>query len=748
MSLVNLTAAATGNDDGEITPAGLASYEQRPPGPPKRVRRACDYCRTKRLKCTAEKRPCMNCQLYGSKCVWTANRGPKARGRTTNRTAVDQVAVSDTTIPDPQRAPTGHVAKTVGTGEPGGEESISVQSPAQRRLLHVDAADPSCPTSNAVLLSEHMPSAMKSLNTDTTYLSAFENVLLDVGIDLSPQFWDYDYLFENSNLPSENAAAEQLLTLPSPTATLQSTNPGSAFCPSVLNNQSTVGGNGEIFGADNFSTEPSGGVGAMSSGIFNRKTGGNSHFLGLTSTAAIFARCVREARETHHCLLDHEALNFIKDSGPLCDEITIIETSEDNGNDGMAQQVPSSTLAGHYIKVFFEDYYASYPIISQNEMDAILHRYMSHGPQGLPPLDRTILYLVTALGACSRRSTSTTNVSDFQVLYDLAWKLFAHAVATPSLASVQVLLLHVLYNIHWSKWGVAWVTCGLAVRVAQSMGLHLLPPQDLKLDRELLKRRSRLWAAVFILDAHLSLSQGKPPALHVSECDTDLFSNKRDLLQSPELHWPLSEIIVWRVSLAQIQQNLNECFASVLTSEERIRRLEAADLELMKWLNVLPIELRPDQQVELENDAHIEIYILHLDYFNLLQSIHWGLITRRPQDQIKEIPRFRASDSICLNACLALARTLNTMTDSRTRSRSFRSRTDHLLSAMAIVFRDILRNPSRMSARTNVEYLRVMKLHLDCITTGNLLASSLTKLIENMVESAEQVTIGMRRMPP
>lgn len=111
-----------------------------------------------------------------------------------------------------------------------------------------------------------------------------------------------------------------------------------------------------------------------------------------------------------------------------------------------------------------------------------------------------------------------------------------------------------------------------------------------------------------------------------------------------------------------MQQNLNEAFTSVLTSEQRLSRLEQVDRNLMKWKDDLPPELRPEQQVVFDSGAHIDIYLLHLDYFNLLQCIHWGLITRQPDIiDVGEIPRFRASDSICLGACLALVRTLNVL---------------------------------------------------------------------------------------
>jgi hypothetical protein len=49
---------------------------------------------------------------------------------------------------------------------------------------------------------------------------------------------------------------------------------------------------------------------------------------------------------------------------------------------------------------------------------------------------------------------------------------------------------------------MAWVICGQAVRVAQTLGLHRRSPRDFDLTEEQTSLRSRLWWAGFGLDAY------------------------------------------------------------------------------------------------------------------------------------------------------------------------------------------------------------------------------------------------------
>lgn len=137
-----------------------------------------------------------------------------------------------------------------------------------------------------------------------------------------------------------------------------------------------------------------------------------------------------------------------------------------------------------------------------------------------PVLTIIMLCLAVAIGSLYRSASEITGQS-YTIssgLCQQTWSLLHLPVARPSLDSLQVILLHVgsrLYSsclvlikkvvllMHQGKGGLAWVVCGLAIRFAQSLGLHRRTPRDFDLTSEQINLRGQLWWAVFSLDAYV-----------------------------------------------------------------------------------------------------------------------------------------------------------------------------------------------------------------------------------------------------
>ncbi|KAF4960889.1 hypothetical protein FSARC_10320 [Fusarium sarcochroum] len=89
-----------------------------------------------------------------------------------------------------------------------------------------------------------------------------------------------------------------------------------------------------------------------------------------------------------------------------------------------------------------------------------------------------------------------------------------------------------------SKTDSCWATLGQAVRIAQSIGLHVESLGSKSRSATELERRRRIWYSIYVLDRLLSLQLGRPPAIHDEDCGVALPSRRAD----NEIDWTSSMI--------------------------------------------------------------------------------------------------------------------------------------------------------------------------------------------------------------
>lgn len=128
-------------------------------------------------------------------------------------------------------------------------------------------------------------------------------------------------------------------------------------------------------------------------------------------------------------------------------------------------------------------------------------------------------YLVVAIGDINGKSPEIISQAGqiSQSLYQKSWAMLHNCLAVPNVSTVQILLLHVrekatitcvsiankyqvIFHLQCSKAGFGWVLCGLAIRVAQAIGLHRRSPEDLDLSDGDVRLRSQLWWVAYRLD--------------------------------------------------------------------------------------------------------------------------------------------------------------------------------------------------------------------------------------------------------
>ncbi|KAL6404387.1 fungal specific transcription factor domain-containing protein [Ilyonectria robusta] len=410
----------------------------------KRVSRACDYCRKKRLKCTPNQRPCLNCQLYHAECTSNDRR----RRPATQISRRGDELFHDAEI-EPPSAPAIHVSTSALIPSPS---SVGLSLPST-----VDADG----TFNTNLPPP--PWSQEEAFEDHSNTNDFGNALLRLGIGVSSNFWEPDQgmLGDIPDVDPSLMDASAANAPPTPRITLNSAQ--NAFLPfqdsPSLASQSTVSSaNGKVSSIETLrGRDPNDASlqGSVPPGVFIRKNETVANYIGTTSIGATLALCLKDALESQQIPLSPRSLGFLIEAGPFVDEV------------GLSSMFNLPT-------------------------------------QDLPPQDAALRSIDVSIGALSDKHTSENAVGIDQLAastYQLAWSMMHDSISSPCEISIQILLLHVVRHLYFGRSGIAWVFCGLALRTAQSLGLHREIPQEMDLPEPQLELRSRLWWMVFGFDA-------------------------------------------------------------------------------------------------------------------------------------------------------------------------------------------------------------------------------------------------------
>ncbi|KAH8803571.1 fungal-specific transcription factor domain-containing protein [Xylogone sp. PMI_703] len=484
-------------------------------------------------------------------------------------------------------------------------------------------------------------------------------------------------------------------------------------------------------------------------GLFIREDAVSSYFIGLNSTGALLAASIQQSRQSSAASTNIPSLDYLIESGSRLDETAaLLKVNISN-----FKPSPKS-LAAAAIKTYFSNVYSFYPVVDvvlfQSDWEAIYSQPLEE--QSI--LEYMTLYLIIAIGAVCNPATKEV-ITELQTisdnLYQQAWDLLNDSITKLSVTSVQILLLHVIFLMYRGRGGMAWVLCGLAIRISQAIGLHRRSPRDIDLTEAEIHLRSQLWWSAFCLDAELSLALGRPTALPDSDHDAELFPLDLPDQTLPNKTAITANIYCWKVTLARIQNR----FCCVLNRDDSmgsmVEALVRLDSALMKWRDEIPLEYRPQQEILAQDDTYHLVALLHLEYYNMVRALHWALITAVPAkgDMMEDSsnPRIYARETICLSAARSFVKTLNDIIDSEGQIYVFvmSLHVDRYIAALAVLYRSIFRNPGRISVKTDLEYFRAGKIHLERRILGRSVNWGLRNFIDAMLKSAEDLVLQSDR---
>lgn len=299
--------------------------------------------------------------------------------------------------------------------------------------------------------------------------------------------------------------------------------------------------------------------------------------------------------------------------------------------------LPPRDLAEHLIECYFNFVHPNLPILHK---PTFMRQYRNSDPTKRPPA-----VLLHAMFAIASRFSSNPEITgrDPEAFgdeyFDRAKRLVDFEYELPRQSSIQALLLMVNYRFTSAKsGGRVWVMLGMAIRMAQDLGMHRssarwhLPPLETEI-------RKRLWWACYVMDRWASSCLGRPVGIDDNDCDVGYpssveqdwadadgnpMSPGQDVEQVKQKATHALKYFVETIKLAEILgQILQRVYSAKTRSHDRSMvssTIVELDTNLTKWLLSLPAELKYDHKVDVKN-LDRNVANIHLSYCKCFSSL-------------------------------------------------------------------------------------------------------------------------------
>ncbi|KIX08046.1 uncharacterized protein Z518_02701 [Rhinocladiella mackenziei CBS 650.93] len=313
--------------------------------------------------------------------------------------------------------------------------------------------------------------------------------------------------------------------------------------------------------------------------------------------------------------------------------------------------LPRKTTANAFVEVYFSTIHIAYPFIWQPAFQKTYESFWRSGSlENFRGPWLSLLLTIFAIGACYEKMADQENASSSKRLSHQHQRYFDQAVALSqkydskhTVGHVQALLAQCFYLLATCHTDRCWTTLGMAVRIAQSIGLHVdeghrkLPENERSSET-----RRRVWFSLYVLDRLLALQLGRPPAIHDDGFNLRLPSRMSDFAISDDSHATVDQYpahgdaLVGHYFIAMIQFSgiIGRVFNGLYGPNKAVNAgmtlstIERLDRELSQWKASLPRTLRFDLSHTFENSMTFKRQrnMLAIKFYNLQALIHRPLL--------------------------------------------------------------------------------------------------------------------------
>ncbi|KAG9289498.1 hypothetical protein G9A89_001270 [Geosiphon pyriformis] len=282
-------------------------------------------------------------------------------------------------------------------------------------------------------------------------------------------------------------------------------------------------------------------------------------------------------------------------------------------------ELPPRELCDEMLDVYFKQVHPFIPIIDPEELRK-KYRSISN--------NSSILILLFAMFAMSKRFSDPPlvrrNPDDpvyaADLFFESARDLLKEEFDEGQLSTVQALLLMSAYQ-QGAKNSRSWMYTGMAIRMAQDMGLHR-DSAKWSLEQTNGEVRKRVWWSCYISDRFVSAGLGRPMIIDDSDCDVPLPTP--GLLPGDEM-----EVVDCWVRAIKLVQILGRVLMHIYGIKSKHTThaatdsvLAGLDRELNSWREALPPDSQYDPGKSFSDLKNQRYGLLHLTFYTTQILLH------------------------------------------------------------------------------------------------------------------------------
>ncbi|KAI9712762.1 MAG: hypothetical protein M1820_001384 [Bogoriella megaspora] len=382
--------------------------------------------------------------------------------------------------------------------------------------------------------------------------------------------------------------------------------------------------------------------------------GPSSIFYFIGRIDSFLTSALQQPHSTHR-LLPNSASNLLDGPTGEGQNGRLVTLSNDPMNMG---EYLAPTQEEYFLNLFWQSYYTSCPVLDELEFKEHYHSLWTTAEKERRPSPLVDIVIAVCMqygmaqipgakGDLSGNANSNSNGNDTSIAgrwhYRRCQKLLLSELENPTIMTLQCHILCCIYLCCASFLNMADNACGLAIRTAFMLGLHLEPSEAVpRREREM---RKRLWWMLYVLEIQMSMKLGRPFMLHDTSTTCSLPADDREIAMiSGSSFVPLGNNVTWltwnlqNTKLMLVARAAYTDFHGKNPNAFSVGDGQAINERLEEWLKGVPEALKTKRQnsgtpfstdlsaLEIEQFAPLWLQrqrlLLELMYHNLCTNLY------------------------------------------------------------------------------------------------------------------------------